>query len=289
MSISSSAGRCVAFSTQDFQQRIRKMLAKSGIRVLSAKPGLSAERLESLAAEAGALPRKRQYASEPVRQAMGCLPQPVKSPASRAWQRVQPSRTSAARQTKSDPEPDKKFADISRLVQRLMGRFGTKMPRAESFLAERQNKPAEYQLLASFAHAIGQGENLDFLEAVSDFKADPTPERARMIVKTFIEPSPIDDFGLPVEDKSKKTVNLPSSEHEKKLMDDVDACIARLGSNADAQDMNALAQVFNSAETSIRKLLVINLNHNLSQQVQNELGRQVRTMASNPTLMGGFA
>lgn len=265
------------------------MLAESGIRALAAKPVLSAERLESLAAEAGALPRKRQYASEPVRQAMGCLPQPVKSPASRAWQRAQPSRTGAARQTKSDLEPDKKFADISRLVQRLMGRFGTKMPRAESFLAERQNKPADYQLLASFAHAIGQGENLDFLEAVSDFKADPTPERARMIVKTFIEPSPIDDFGLPVEDKSKKTVNLPSSEHEKKLMDDVGACIARLGSNADAQDMTALAQVFNSAETSIRKLLVINLNHNLSQQVQNELGRQVRTMAANPTLMGGFA
>ena len=110
-----------------------------------------------------------------------------------------------------------------------------------------------------------------------------------MIVKTFIEPSPIDDFGLPVEDKSKKTVNLPSSEHEKKLMDDVDACIARLGSNADAQDMNALAQVFNSAETSIRKLLVDNLNRNLSQQVQNELGRQVRKMAANPTLLGGFA
>ena len=105
MSISSSPGRRVAFSTQDFQQRIRKMLAESGIRALSAKPGLSEERLQSLAAEAGALPQKRQCASEPVRQAMGCLPQPVKSPASRAWQRAQPSRTGAARQTKSDLEP----------------------------------------------------------------------------------------------------------------------------------------------------------------------------------------
>ena len=110
-----------------------------------------------------------------------------------------------------------------------------------------------------------------------------------MIVKTFIEPSPLDDFGLPVEDKSKNTVNLPSSEHRKKLMGDVNTCIARLGSNADAQDMNALSQVFNSAETSIRKLLVDNLNRNLSQQVQNELGRQVRKMAANPTLLGGFA
>jgi len=36
-------------------------------------------------------------------------------------------------------------------------------------------------------------------------------------------------------------------------------------------------------------LLVDNLNRNLSQQVQNELGRQVRKMAANPTLLGGFA
>ncbi len=290
MSISSSHGRRVALSSQDLQHT-RSMSAGRGSAALSSKPGVNPARLEVLGSQSAKLAMQRKTAFESVRQLFDRGVQSIKSrlgsgskntplPASGSYRQVTDLATSTPLTVRE--------LRVMQAFQRLENRFAGQIPQAENFLGSQPGDPQDFQLFEAFAQAADLGESVEFLLAVRDFRSQPSVKRARDIVKTFIEPSPVDDFGMPVEDKSKRQINMSSDEARKQLMRAVESCISKSSTVRDGSGLGELIGLFDLTEANIRSMLIKNFNSRITELTQAN-ARSGSTPTSSANTAFGFA
>lgn len=270
MSISSFHDRRVAHGTQDFQRSRAKAGVEQGFTTLVSKPAVSADKLQTLARQSTNLSLSRQTASEFVLKAIGQAAQSIKSSVISGWKSLQPYPKSTSAATLREEHKTKAFKQLEK-------RFGSNIPGAESFLESRLGKPAEFRLFESFAQAVNLGESVEFLNAVSEFRSCPSVASARDIVKKFIEPSPVDDFGIPIEDSSKRQINMRSDHARNQLMNLVESHLSKLVSGTDGASLQELAKVFDSTATYINSMLVKNFNHRITELTQEKARAGVAT------------
>jgi len=263
MSISSSHGRRVAHSAQDFQRSRAKAGVDHEFKTLASKPAVTAEKLQTLASRSAHLSLGRQTASESVRKTIGQAAQSIKSSVISGLKSLQSATKSTSAATPREHQKTKAFKQLEK-------RFGSSIPRAEFFLASRLSKPADFRLFESFAQAVNLGESVEFLNAVSEFRSCPSAASARDIVKKFIEPSPVDDFGIPIEDPSKRQINMSSDQVRNQLMNMVESHLSKLVSGSDGSALQELAKVFDSTVTNINSMLVKNFNSSITELMQEK-------------------
>jgi len=291
MNIFSSLGNRVAEVAQGVHQNLRKTDIGRAFKTLVSKSDITEGALHSLGVKCMALTSKRQSASDSILSATGCSPCSVKSASNQTWAAARPKKDMNQRLhfVSGDALLDHRFATQEKIAQQLIKKFGSDIPSVQDFLATRHTKPSDFLLFETFTHLVGSSDDMEFLKAVSEFRDNPSVKSAREIVKTFIEPTPIDDFGIPVVDKSKKQMNLSSSEERKRLMEAVDACIERYSSDQDDEAKQALSKVFESTENYINHLFVGNMKNHLTNAVKNVTGIQQRAQMVHRTVPSGLA
>jgi hypothetical protein len=132
-----------------------------------------------------------------------------------------------------------------------------------------------------------QTESIEFLRAVDDFRSAPSVDKANKILKVFIEPDLVDDFGIPIADPSKMQINLQSEAVRKELLSKVGGCINRAKSGDPGPLKEIMAELL-PVETYLVKMIKLNVDSTYRASITNQ-ARQTPANSISSTGTGGFA
>lgn len=297
-------GRSVGIGQQELELRLPKRSASTG------EPNSVFQRgtpnLTRMRREAFSTPSKIQAAREGLTNHIGAAMSPntqavatgaIKNPdmasSSSPSQGNSPIKQQRLQLSVLAQGPTARDVDLKNAIRALMKKFPDKMPTAQSFWDARLTKPEDYKLFESFAKAADSADDLEFLKSVSDFRNNPTAERAQDIVDIFIEEAPTNDEGVTVQDGSKMQVNLVNDAARKKLILAVKTCIEGLSSDREqvrAQAQLTLPTLFDSSERYIANSAISrNLQNRLQVCVQAELRLQTAAPKNIPVSPLSFA
>lgn len=285
MDAASVRGRRVAYGSDDFAKRTqqpRNQDTISPVKILQQPKSGKPVDLQVIA-------RQRLSLSEAERKAVvqvaSAVSQPLLSIKSQtnALQKIRLALSDffGANQDKS------REATFDSTFRKLKSHFGDSVPNFQSVWENRQKNSQDYRLLVEFGRLTAQTESVEFLRAVDDFRSAPSAEKANKILKVFIEPDQIDDFGIPIADPSKMQINLKSEEVRKELVSKVGGCINR----ANSGDLRALNEVLGEL-LPVETYVVNMINRNVYSTYQASIKNQARQTPANSisgTGTGSFA
>lgn len=176
---------------------------------------------------------------------------------------------------------------VASTFRELKSHFGDSVPNFQPIWENRKNNNQDYRLLVEFGRVTSQTESIEFLRAVDDFRSAPSVDKANKILKVFIEPDPVDDFGIPIADPSKMQINLQSEAVRKELLSKVGGCINRAKSGAPGA-LNAVLAELLPVETYLVNMVKRNVDSMYRASITNQ-ARQIPANAISGAGTGGFA
>ncbi len=156
------------------------------------------------------------------------------------------------------------------LLSQIAGHFGKADPTAGSasasvpyftnLWANRASDPAGFALVAEYAHRNQSDTDVAFLRAVDALQKDPSIDGARRVLQTFIEPLPVDDFGIEIAVPGRSVLNMTSDQARKDLLATANAAIGKAMRTGDPADLQALGSLFDGAAKQAAGGVAKNLN-----------------------------
>ncbi len=116
-------------------------------------------------------------------------------------------------------------------------------------------------MIAEYASRNQSDVDVAFLRAVDALKKDPSIDGARRLLQNFIEPLPVDDFGMEIPVPGKSVLNMQDGSKRKELLASGAAAIGKAMRSGDAADVQALAGLFDDAASHASGLVRNNLNN----------------------------
>ncbi len=270
MDTASVRGRRVAYSSEDFVNRARHPSHQDG--AISAKILLQSKpdkpvNLQAIVSQGLSRAEGERKAVVQVARAVGESSPPIKSEQN-AWQKAKPSVYGIVGRNNNKARE----ATLAMTVGILQSRFGASVPNFQTAWENRQNNKQEYRLLLAFGRAASQVESIEFLIAVEDLRSSPSVDKLSKILQVFIEPDPIDDFGMPIADPSRLQINLQSESVRKELLSRAGGCIQRAKSG-DPEAMNEAMAELAPVEAYLVKMIKINLDTVYRAEIKNAARR----------------
>jgi hypothetical protein len=156
------------------------------------------------------------------------------------------------------------------LLSQIAGHFGkadpakgsasASVPYFPKLWAHRASDPTGFALVAEYAHRNQSETDVAFLRAVDTLQKDPSIEGARQLLQTFIEPLPVDDFGMEIAVPGRSVLNMTSDGARKNLMATVNAAIGKAMRSGEPADVQALGSLFDGAAIQAASGVAKNLN-----------------------------
>ncbi len=140
------------------------------------------------------------------------------------------------------------------------GSAAASVPYFPNLWANRAGDPAGFALVAEYAHRNQSETDVAFLRAVDTLQKDPGIEGARQLLQTFIEPLPVDDFGIEIAVPGRSVLNMTSDGARKNLLVTVNAAIGKAMRSGDPADVQALGALFDGAARQAAGSVAKNLN-----------------------------
>lgn len=270
MDTASVRGRRVAYSSEDFVNRARhpshQDAAISAKILLQSKPDKPVN-LQAIVSQGLSRAEGERKAVVQVARVVGESSPPIKSEQN-AWQKAKPSVYGFVGRNNNKARE----ATLAMTVGILQSRFGASVPNFQTAWENRQNNKQEYRLLLAFGRAASQVESIEFLIAVEDLRSSPSVDKLSKILQVFIEPDPIDDFGMPIADPSRLQINLQSESVRKELLSRVGGCIERAKSGGPEAMNEAMAELA-PVEAYLVKMIKINLDTVYRAEIKNAARR----------------
>lgn len=285
MDAASVRGRKVAYGAEDFAKRThqpRNQDTISPAKILQQSKSGKPVDLQAIARQRLSLSEGERKAVVQVASAVSQPPLSIKSQTN-AFQKIRLALSDFFG-VRSD---NSREAIVSHTFRKLKSHFGGVVPDFQSVWENRQKNSQDYRLLVEFGRVTFQTESIEFLRAVDDFRSAPSVDKANKILKVFIQPDPVDDFGIPIADPSKMQINLQSEAVRKELMSKVGDCINRAKSGA-PEALNAVLDELLPVEKYLVKLIKLNVDSTYRASITNQ-ARQTPANSISGTGTGSFA
>ena len=143
----------------------------------------------------------------------------------------------------------------------LTGKTSVQVPQFLTLWAERARDPVGFELVAEYAYRNQSDTDVSFLRAVDALTKNPTIDGARRVLQNFIEPLPVDDFGLEIAVPGKSVLNMASDDARKLLIAAGNAAIGKAIRSGDPADVQDLGKLFDSTARQSAALVARNLNN----------------------------
>ena len=268
MDVSGIRSRRVAYGEQALSKRAGAKAQGSeadGVRPLHVASGTTKGAAAASATRAvQGLAAHRQAASARVSQSL----QSSGAPSARAQQDVRTRQPWAG--ARIDKEGRKKLSN-NLLLSNIARHFGKtdpatggrslRIPSFPTLWKERASDPAGFEMIAEYASRNQSDVDVAFLRAVDALKKDPSIDGARRLLQNFIEPLPVDDFGMEIPVPGKSVLNMQDGSKRKELLASGAAAIGKAMRSGDAADVQALAGLFDDAASHASGLVRNNLNN----------------------------
>ena len=293
MDISGMRSRRVAYGEQALSQRAGAQTQGSeadGVRPLHVASGTTGVAAAASATRAvRSLAAHRQTASARVSQSL----QYAGAPSANARQDVRARQRGAGVHLDAGGRAKlrndlllSKIAEHFGKTDPATGGRSVKIPYFSTLWKERASDPAGYDMIAEYAGRNQSDVDVAFLRAVDALKKDPTIEGARRLLQNFIEPLPVDDFGMEIPVPGKSVLNMVNDSARKELLSAGNATIAKAVRTGEPADLQALAALFDSAANQAASLVAKNLNTLSSDLRRHEAGHSNDGKAGSRTIAG---
>ncbi len=262
MEISGMRARRDAYGAQDFAATVARGTAETGgVRALHLARAVSAD-TAAAADAASQIAHARANASVQLSQAF----RPVVTGSGELLQNVRTRHradgvhidAASRAKTRMNILLAKIASHFSRLDEKT-GQKATNVPRFANLWSNRKSDQVAYGLVSEYAFLKQSQTDVSFLRAVDALQAHPSITGARQLLQTYIEPLPVDDFGIEIEVPGKSVLNMSSDTERKVLMATANAAISKAELSGDPEDVKILCQLFDGAARQAASLVSNNL------------------------------
>lgn len=153
-----------------------------------------------------------------------------------------------------------KIADHFSKADPARGGPAVSVPYFPSLWAGRAADPTGFELMAEYAYRNQSDTDIAFLRAVDTLQKNPTIDGARRVLQTFIEPLPVDDFGIEIAVPGRSVLNMVSDGARKELLTLGQAAIGKAMRSGDPADLKALGSLFDGAARQAAGGVAKNMN-----------------------------
>lgn len=140
------------------------------------------------------------------------------------------------------------------------GTRSLQLPLFHTLWKERASDPTGYEMVAEYASRNQSDTDVAFLRAVDVLKKDPSIDGARRLLQTFIEPLPVDDFGMEIPVPGRSVLNMVNDSARKSLLKAGEEAIKKAMDSGQPADLQALASLFDTTASQAASLVAKNLN-----------------------------